>query len=359
MDGGYFAETAGGNLTPHVVTVPIGENLAGKILSFSQTSSKTLCVLSATGTVSSVVLCQSGYVANGLKSVGQFEILHLSGSFTHTEVGGKNRRIGKLSISLAKPDGQVFGGVVVGPLIAASPIPLIVATFKQNIVKGYKRRHSTDSLSKANKLRDLQMVRVPMHIPTMTDDNDNCITPKTAPSAVGCKEEDTAIIENQSSSLASPHSVDKYALQVWQPTDDEENWTEHLAGGYKKADTSIAEKQSSSLASPHSVNKYALQVWQPNDDEENYTTSTTALLGGGYKEADAFTTESQSSSLASPHSVDKYALQVWKPPSDQITSPATGASAKYPCEMNAFLLISSICEIEYCFCYREIKRPLE
>ncbi|KAL5832689.1 hypothetical protein ACOSQ3_016363 [Xanthoceras sorbifolium] len=76
----------------------------------------------ATGTVSSVVLCQSGYVANGLKFVGQFEILHLSGSFTHTEVGGKNRRIGKLSISLSKPDGQVFGGVVVGPLIAATPI---------------------------------------------------------------------------------------------------------------------------------------------------------------------------------------------------------------------------------------------
>ncbi|KAL5830948.1 hypothetical protein ACOSQ4_016302 [Xanthoceras sorbifolium] len=120
--GGYFAETAGGNLTPHLVTVPIGEDLAGKILSFSRNSSKALCVLSATGTVSSVVLCQSGCVANGLKFVGQFEILHLSGSFTHTEVGGKNRRIGKLSISLSKPDGQVFGGVVVGPLIAATPI---------------------------------------------------------------------------------------------------------------------------------------------------------------------------------------------------------------------------------------------
>ncbi|KAL5765602.1 hypothetical protein ACOSP7_016219 [Xanthoceras sorbifolium] len=67
--GGYFAETAGGNLTPHLVTVPIGEDLAGKILSFSRNSSKALCVLSSTGTVSSVVLCQSGYVANGLKFV--------------------------------------------------------------------------------------------------------------------------------------------------------------------------------------------------------------------------------------------------------------------------------------------------
>ncbi|KAL5832688.1 hypothetical protein ACOSQ3_016362 [Xanthoceras sorbifolium] len=75
------------------------------ILSFSRNSSKALCVLSATGTVSSVVLCQSG--------CGQFEILHLSGSFTHTEVGGKNRRIGNLLLLLSskmtkKTRGQVL-----------------------------------------------------------------------------------------------------------------------------------------------------------------------------------------------------------------------------------------------------------
>ncbi|KAL5765598.1 hypothetical protein ACOSP7_016215 [Xanthoceras sorbifolium] len=114
--------------------------------------------------VSSVVLCQSGYVATGLKFVGQFEILQLSGSFSHREAGGKNRRMGKLSISLAKPDGQVFGGVVVGPPIVATPIQLIVATFKQNVIKEYKRRQSTDSLLKANKLRDLQMLAIKKEI---------------------------------------------------------------------------------------------------------------------------------------------------------------------------------------------------
>ncbi|KAL5763855.1 hypothetical protein ACOSQ2_016449 [Xanthoceras sorbifolium] len=113
VQSGYFAETASGNLNPHLVTVPIGEDLAGKILSFSRNSSKALCVLSATGTVSSVVLCQSGCVANGLKFVGQFEILHLSGSFTHTEVGGKNRQIGNLLLLLSskmtkKTRGQVL-----------------------------------------------------------------------------------------------------------------------------------------------------------------------------------------------------------------------------------------------------------
>ncbi|KAL5763853.1 hypothetical protein ACOSQ2_016447 [Xanthoceras sorbifolium] len=144
---------------------------------------------------------------------------------------------------------------------------LIVATFKQNVIKEYKRRQSTDSLLKANKLRDLQMVRVPMHIPTMTDDNDNCITPTTALSAVGYKEGDTVITENQSSSLSSTHGVNKYALQVWQPTDDEENWTAHLAGDHKEADIAIAENQSSSLASLHSVDKYALQLLFPSNLE--------------------------------------------------------------------------------------------
>ncbi|KAH7561175.1 hypothetical protein JRO89_XS10G0185000 [Xanthoceras sorbifolium] len=122
LEGGYFAETASGNLTPHLVTVPIGEDLAGKILSFSRNSSKAYVFFQLLAR--SLVL----FYANP----GQFEILHLSGSFTHTEVGGKNRRIGKLSISLSKPDGQVFGGVVVGPLIAATPIQLVVATFEQN-----------------------------------------------------------------------------------------------------------------------------------------------------------------------------------------------------------------------------------
>ncbi|KAL5832685.1 hypothetical protein ACOSQ3_016359 [Xanthoceras sorbifolium] len=41
---------------------------------------------------------------------------------------------------------------------------LIVATFKQNVIKEYKRRQSTDSLLKANKLRDLQMLAIKKEI---------------------------------------------------------------------------------------------------------------------------------------------------------------------------------------------------
>lgn len=52
---------------------------------------------------------------------GRFEILTLTGSFTVSENGGF-KRTGRLSISLAGPDGRVIGGGIAGTLIAANPI---------------------------------------------------------------------------------------------------------------------------------------------------------------------------------------------------------------------------------------------
>ncbi|KAJ1381577.1 PPC domain, partial [Sesbania bispinosa] len=53
---------------------------------------------------------------------GIFEILSLSGSCTYTGAGGALRKSGMLSVSLAKPDGRVFGGNIESSLIAAGPI---------------------------------------------------------------------------------------------------------------------------------------------------------------------------------------------------------------------------------------------
>ena len=53
---------------------------------------------------------------------GHFEILSLSGLFLLTENG---QRTGGLSVSLAGPDGRVFGGRIAGPLRAASPIQVV------------------------------------------------------------------------------------------------------------------------------------------------------------------------------------------------------------------------------------------
>ncbi|OEL29457.1 hypothetical protein BAE44_0009524 [Dichanthelium oligosanthes] len=92
--GEWYALSAGGSFTPHVIIVGTGE--------------------------------------------GRFEILQLMGSFTMAEEG--RRRTGGLSVSLAGPDGRVVGGVVAGMLRAASPIQVVVGSFLPNSLKQHQRR---------------------------------------------------------------------------------------------------------------------------------------------------------------------------------------------------------------------------
>ncbi|KAK1586498.1 hypothetical protein Q3G72_003164 [Acer saccharum] len=186
--GGYFGETAGGKFSPHVMIVATGEDIHTKVFSLCESAQQTVVVLSATGTISNVVLGPTIALAE-VSFEGEFEILSLSGSFTHDKMDGKKHVTGMLSISLAKPNGQVFGGSVGGPLIVATtPVQLIVGVFKQNILKEYNKRQS-----KSNKLRDLQIIRVSMN---STNDDENSTTPM-AP--------------------AASHSVGENALQKWQP----------------------------------------------------------------------------------------------------------------------------------------------
>ncbi|KAL2933523.1 AT-hook motif nuclear-localized protein 1, partial [Bienertia sinuspersici] len=60
---GIYAETAGADFTPHILTVETGEDVAAKINSVGQSGQKGhrgVCVLSANGTVSSVTIRQPG-----------------------------------------------------------------------------------------------------------------------------------------------------------------------------------------------------------------------------------------------------------------------------------------------------------
>ncbi|RYR70505.1 hypothetical protein Ahy_A03g016994 isoform B [Arachis hypogaea] len=141
--GGFVAETAGGSFTPHVMIVGTGEDVVSRILSFFQKGPRAVCILSATGSVSSVVIRQPGGL---LRYEGRFEILSLSGSCTYINgTGNAYRKDGMLSVSLAKPDGRVFGGGIENSLIAAAPIQIpnskIVCsnkeTQKSNIIQKY------------------------------------------------------------------------------------------------------------------------------------------------------------------------------------------------------------------------------
>ncbi|KAJ0111936.1 hypothetical protein Patl1_03488 [Pistacia atlantica] len=163
----------GVGFTPHVITVKTGEDIASKIMAFSQQGPRTVCILSANGAICNVTLRQpamSGgtvtyeaiYKLLGLSpslyfvkyplhecetvsfnrfefqilssklyasSQGRFEIISLSGSFLLSEDNGSRSRSGGLSVSLAGSDGRVLGGGVAGMLLAASPVQVIVGSF--------------------------------------------------------------------------------------------------------------------------------------------------------------------------------------------------------------------------------------
>lgn len=127
--GEWVAGSAGMGFTPHIITIPVGEDIASKIMSFSQQGPRAVCILSANGAVSTVTLRQPSTSGGTVTYEGRFEILCLSGSYLMTDEGGSRGRSGGLSVSLSSPDGRVIGGGVGGLLIAASPVQVIVGSF--------------------------------------------------------------------------------------------------------------------------------------------------------------------------------------------------------------------------------------
>nr|KAJ0187148.1 hypothetical protein LSAT_V11C900487680 [Lactuca sativa] len=105
------------------------QDLLGKLMWFSQNSTRAVCILSANGAISNVTLQQSATSGGTVTYDGRFEILSLCGSFMVCESDGQRSRTGGLSVSLSGPDGRVLGGNVAGLLTAASPVQMIVGSF--------------------------------------------------------------------------------------------------------------------------------------------------------------------------------------------------------------------------------------
>lgn len=140
--GECFTFSAGGGFTPHVLTIATGEDVVARIRSFSEKGPRATFILSANGAVSNATLHQQGSSGGTLTYEGRFEILSLSGSFSNAATGGARSRTGSIYVSLAGPDGRVIGGGVAGLLLAASPIQMIVGSFKPNAFKNQQAKSS-------------------------------------------------------------------------------------------------------------------------------------------------------------------------------------------------------------------------
>ncbi|KAG1369652.1 AT-hook motif nuclear-localized protein 2 [Cocos nucifera] len=211
--GEWFAYSAGGNFTPHVVTVATGEDVASRILSFSQKGPRAICILSANGAISNVTLRQPGSSGGTLTYEGRFEILSLSGSFTVTETGGVRSRTGGISVSLAGPDGRVVGGGVAGLLLAASPIQVVVGSFLPNTFKEHRRKATPEStrLSPANIPTSTGVLTTARPISQATPDDDCEAPTSTVPAGQSRGDAENSMSNNPT----NPNSSSLWTAAGW------------------------------------------------------------------------------------------------------------------------------------------------
>ncbi|KAE9595533.1 hypothetical protein Lal_00030721 [Lupinus albus] len=178
--GQLMSGAAGMSFTPHIITVGVGEDIATKIMAFSQQGPRAICILSATGAVSTVTLRQPSTSGGTVTYEGNFEILCLSGSYLLTDGGGgSHNRTGGLSISLASPDGRVIGGGIGGVLIASSQVQVILGSFIWSGSKAKKMRKEASEGTEVAMESDQQAVHNPVAVNSMSPSRN--FTPTSSP----------------------------------------------------------------------------------------------------------------------------------------------------------------------------------
>ncbi|OAY79732.1 AT-hook motif nuclear-localized protein 17 [Ananas comosus] len=126
-------------MRPHILEIPGGHDVADALARFSRRRNLGVCVLAGTGAVANVTLRQPssspspapGGAGATVGFRGRFEILSMSAAFLPPAVAALSpaSAAGALSISLAGPQGQVVGGTVAGPLVAAGTVTVVAAAF--------------------------------------------------------------------------------------------------------------------------------------------------------------------------------------------------------------------------------------
>ncbi|CAI9092492.1 OLC1v1027746C1 [Oldenlandia corymbosa var. corymbosa] len=113
-------------LRSHVLEISSGSDVAESIANFAQRRHRGVSVLNGSGIVTNVTLRQPAAPGGVISLHGRFEILSLSGAFLPAP---SPPGASALTVYLAGGQGQVVGGIVVGPLVASGPVMVIAATF--------------------------------------------------------------------------------------------------------------------------------------------------------------------------------------------------------------------------------------
>ncbi|KAL5714275.1 hypothetical protein ACHQM5_016259 [Ranunculus cassubicifolius] len=119
-------------MRPHILEIVSGLDIIEAIARFARQRSVGLCVLTASGSVMNISLRQPSATPGATVTFhGRFEILSISATYLppSSSPTGSLPATNGCTISLAGPQGQIFGGSVVGPLIAATNVFLIATSF--------------------------------------------------------------------------------------------------------------------------------------------------------------------------------------------------------------------------------------
>lgn len=119
-------------LRAHILEVAAGCDVFEALTAYARRRQRGVCVLSAAGAVANVTIRQQPSNSSSSSSPvvatlqGRFEILSLAGSFLPPPAppGATS-----LAAFLAGGQGQVVGGSVAGPLVAAGPVVVVAASF--------------------------------------------------------------------------------------------------------------------------------------------------------------------------------------------------------------------------------------
>ncbi|KAF0931438.1 hypothetical protein E2562_004565 [Oryza meyeriana var. granulata] len=108
-------------LHSHIIEVAPGADVAACVAEYARRRGRGVCLLGASGAVADVAV--RGAAA---PLPGRFELLSVTGTVLPPPAPPGASR---LSVLLSAGQGQVVGGCVVGPLVAAGPVTLFAATF--------------------------------------------------------------------------------------------------------------------------------------------------------------------------------------------------------------------------------------
>ncbi|XP_059431011.1 AT-hook motif nuclear-localized protein 28-like [Corylus avellana] len=124
-------------MKPVVLEISAGSDVVETVIQFARRRHVGIIVLSGSGSVSNVTLRHPVSHAPSLSLHGPFSLLSLSGSFQQQQQPSSSSPPPPVSFSssssfgicLAGAQGQVFGGIVAGKVIAASRVVVVAATY--------------------------------------------------------------------------------------------------------------------------------------------------------------------------------------------------------------------------------------